>query len=196
MRSGRNVRNRLKTVVNGGLGPDALKSLERLETACRGNASQFLKEASLLFSSGAYPRAFFLAESGREELAKAQLAADLRKGHLTDTDFWPLFTSHTGKFSYLKRSVEGGEPEADPLSISVDLSAGAPEKLARELALYVHADKKTFEPSAPDSVVSRSDSEKAIRALNQLISDSNLLDLFGGADSGTAAALKRRYDPA
>src|SRR5258708_991572 len=145
----------MKAVVKN-LGPDALKSLERLEMACRGNARQFLEEASLLFSSGAYPRAFFLAVSGREELAKAQIAADLRTGHLSDTDFWRHFASHSGKFSYLKRSVAEGESEEDALSISFDPSTGVPEKLARELALYVDADRQTLEPSAPDSLVSRS----------------------------------------
>ncbi len=183
-------------MVNEALSPDALRSLARLEKACRANASQFSREAVLLFSSGAYARAFFLAQSGREELAKAQLAADRRQGDLSEEQFWSIFANHSRKFSYLKRSVADGHPEREVLSITIDDTAGIPEKLAREEALYVSADRNTFEPSTPESKVGKAVAEKAISALNDEISASNFLDLFGGANSRTAAAVSRRNDPA
>ena len=52
------------------------------------NAVQFLREAELLFAQKYFARAYFLAFTGLEEIAKSQLAADVETGFVDEKVFW------------------------------------------------------------------------------------------------------------
>jgi len=61
------------------------------------NAVQFLHEAELLFEKKNFPRAYSLAFTGLEEIAKSQLAADVVTGYIEEKVFWEYFKSHNKK---------------------------------------------------------------------------------------------------
>lgn len=78
--------------------PDKEKFLELYRIA-HNNAVDLLAEAEILFANKKYARAYFLAFTGLEEIAKSQLAADVFTGFIKEVgdisrnrkadDLWP-----------------------------------------------------------------------------------------------------------
>lgn len=61
------------------------------------NGVRFLPEAEILFEKKNFARAYFLAFTGLEEIAKSQVAADVVTGHIKEKVFWEYFKSHDKK---------------------------------------------------------------------------------------------------
>jgi AbiV family abortive infection protein len=124
------------SISDGHLTHAQRQNLHLLERACRENAEQLAAEADLMMEAWAHARAYFLALTGLEEMAKAQLAADLYAELIPEARFTRAFAAHHHKFAYLKRVVSGPPHDASS-SIVFEPGKGVQLKKQRELALYV-----------------------------------------------------------
>lgn len=168
---------------------DELVNLDALAKACRLNARQLAFEADLLRGNGHRERAYFLALSGLEELAKAELVADFRAGLITRQQFSRAFADHKWKFAYRQRRVSRGTAPKT-VDIAFDPSQGTIGTAHREGVLYV-GHGSGFAP-VPPALPSGADLTRAIEVLHNELSALNLLDLFGGANSRVALNLSER----
>ncbi|MEX0668148.1 MAG: AbiV family abortive infection protein [Candidatus Saccharimonadales bacterium] len=69
----------------------------KLYAAAHHNAVDLLEEAELLYGKGKYARAYFMAFTGLEEIAKSQLAADVYSNLITEEEFNKHFSNHKRK---------------------------------------------------------------------------------------------------
>ena len=68
--------------------------------ACTGKRITMLcdsDQAEVLFERKNFARAYFLAFTGLEEIAKSQLAADVLTGYIEEKVFWEYFKNHKKK---------------------------------------------------------------------------------------------------
>lgn len=70
------------------------------------NAVELLADAEILFESAKYPRAYALAFTGLEEIAKSQLAADVYTGFIEEAEFWDCYRDHRKKISRMAWATE------------------------------------------------------------------------------------------
>jgi AbiV family abortive infection protein len=88
------------------------------------NAVELLEEAEILFAKGAFPRAYALAFTALEEIAKSQLAADVFTCFITESEFHEHYCDHKKKIGRMawatedaKRYLDG--PEGDYVDVEV-----------------------------------------------------------------------------
>lgn len=162
------------------LEPAERQNLGALAYACRLNARSLAFEADLLLGHGHPERAYFLALSGHEELAKAELALDFRAGHIDRATFLRAFANHKRKFAYRSRRVSAGDNPGS-VSITVDPSEGALGTKHRTQVLYVAHDS-SFVPRSP-CLPPDADVPALIATLHDNLSDMTLLERLSGADS-------------
>jgi AbiV family abortive infection protein len=139
-----------------------IDQLRTTEAACLRNAQQLAREADILFNGGFFARAFFLALTGIEELAKMVLTADARAGARSHQEWQKAFRRHEQKFALIAQI--GSEHAYNPLERSLVEFYGSPIKPVRESCLYVDSDTNG-DPTAPDQLFDREAAEKAIRGL-------------------------------
>src|ERR1700693_5387915 len=92
--------------------PAKTKFLELYRTA-HNNALELLGEAELLFENKKYARAYFLAFTGLEEIAKSQLAADVYTGFIDQEKFWKYFKDHKRKIKRMAWASDDAERYLD-----------------------------------------------------------------------------------
>ncbi|MGA7640077.1 MAG: AbiV family abortive infection protein [Candidatus Acidiferrales bacterium] len=88
------------------------------------NAVELLEEAEILFAKGAFPRAYALAFTALEEIAKSQLAADVFTGHITEDEFHDHYRDHKKKIGRMAWATEDARryldgPEGDYVDVEV-----------------------------------------------------------------------------
>jgi len=117
-------------------GSEGQPSLLRLYRACLHNAEDLCHEASLLFRAQRFPRAFALAFTALEEIAKAHAVADFYTGVLSESELQDAFRKHRMKTAYLDRvvSISTGSAEA---TVEYDPRAAESSVNLRMRALYV-----------------------------------------------------------
>jgi len=108
--------------------------------AAHNNAVQFLREAELLFERQKFARAYFLAFTGLEEIAKSQLAADVVTGYIEDKEFWEYFKSHNKKIGRMVWASLDAEEYLD-VEQETYLDIEHPTTAERMNALYAHFDQ-------------------------------------------------------
>jgi AbiV family abortive infection protein len=70
------------------------------------NAVELIEEAEILFAKGAFPRAYALAFTALEEIAKSQLAADVFTGFITEGEFNEHYRDHKKKIRRMAWATE------------------------------------------------------------------------------------------
>lgn len=130
-----------------------------IERACLNNASRLHREADTLLNQGSFERAYFLALTGIEELAKLVLCADTRTGARSEDDWRKAFLRHDQKFALIAQIGMGAI--CNPLEKHLVELYGAPLKPLREACLYVEVDS-SGDPITPSQ---RFDREAALQAV-------------------------------
>ena len=122
-----------------------------------------LKEAEILFASGAHERAYFIAFAALEEISKSQLAADVYTGFIQETEFKRIYKDHKKKIARVKWIQIDGNiyPVFRGDNIRID-NFDFKKKLQ---SLYVDVDFGNESISSPSDVVSKDDAEKVIKAV-------------------------------
>ncbi len=115
--------------------PDKEKFLELYRIA-HNNAVDLLAEAEILFANKKYARAYFLAFTGLEEIAKSQLAADVFTGFIKEETFWKYFKDHKRKIKRMAWASTDAERYLD-LELETFLEIEKPTISGRMNALYV-----------------------------------------------------------
>jgi AbiV family abortive infection protein len=100
------------------------------------NAVELLEEAEILFAKGAFPRAYALAFTALEEIAKSQLAADVFTGYITESEFHEHYRDHKKKIGRMAWATEDARRYLDdPKGDYVDVEQ--PTFANRTDAMYV-----------------------------------------------------------
>lgn len=140
----------------------------QLYSQAHNNAVDLLAEAELLFAKNRYARAYFLAFSGLEEIAKSQLAADVYTGYISVEDFKKHFTKHDkkiGRVMWATLDAQGYFVD-DPDEIA-ELEASHPTIKDRMAALYT--DFAGDNIVAPEDTVDKGQAERIIHILTTAI---------------------------
>ena len=163
--------------------------IEELIRSSLANASALIAEADCLSERGFWPRTHFLAATALEEMAKAQLAADVLAGDVPAALLKVALSSHFKKYAYLKRSSV-----ADAVGHS---SVGAQRfaqaaKALRENSLYVGI-SSTGQVVTPDNAVSEEQARHTLITAHRERSNAALLSLVpGGLSTKGAQAFAAR----
>lgn len=104
------------------------------------NAVRFLDEAEVLFERKNFARAYFLAFTGLEEIAKSQLAADVLTGYIEEKVFWEYFKNHKKKIGRMVWASLDAEQYLD-LEQETYLKIDHLTTAERMNALYSHFDQ-------------------------------------------------------
>jgi AbiV family abortive infection protein len=137
--------------------------LLQLYETCLANARDLLEDAEALLERGSAPRAFALAFTAYEEIAKSQLVADFYHDVVTEAELEAGFRSHPMKLAYLVRvlrisALEDGRTEA---TIDYDIRKLSPLTALRNDALYVGYGTG-YEPRLPTSAVTADQAREMI----------------------------------
>jgi AbiV family abortive infection protein len=173
--------------------PLPLELLQALYRACKRNAAELLAEADELLGADHHARAFALASTAREELAKAQMAADVAAGVLAQETFRTEFFDHPSKHAYLARVVEW--PAGDPGAAIErhDRREGKEHFERRNQALFVGLVGRNVEE--PRNVISRGEAQELVRDTREWSSSMNLVEALTGSASSKAAAAIQGASP-
>lgn len=137
----------------------------KLYASSHNNAVDLISEAELLFERERYARAYSLAFTALEELAKSQLAADVATGFIEEEEFQKVFRKHEKKIERMAWATRDAERylSADGYFVDVD----KPTFTARNDAMYVNLkDGAVFVPKA---MITREDAEGIIHTVNVAI---------------------------
>jgi AbiV family abortive infection protein len=103
------------------------------------NAEQLLRDAEILFERQRFARAYFLALTGLEEIAKSQLAADVWTGFIEEKEFRAYFEDHPKKIKSVKWASSSAK-EYEDVEQGTYLEINHPTTTDRMNALYTHFD--------------------------------------------------------
>jgi AbiV family abortive infection protein len=166
--------------------PNKTKFLELYRTA-HNNAVDLLAEAELLFANKKYARAYFLAFTGLEEIAKSQLAADVFTGFIEEETFWKYFKDHKRKIKRMAWASTDAERYLD-LELETYLEIERPTIAGRMNALYVHFEGEKIK--GPDDHLTEDDARSIIHTLRVAIDRIIEVSEFWGEQIGTKGFMK------
>jgi AbiV family abortive infection protein len=141
-------------------------SFLKLYTAAHNNALGLLDEAEILFEKGRYPRAYFLAFTGLEEIAKSQIAADVVTGFTEEGEFWKVFRDHKKKIGRMAWASNDAAHYLD-LEQETYLDIEHPSTSRRMNALHVHFEEGNVK--SPKDLISEDDARAIIHTLRVAI---------------------------
>ncbi|GEM_PF-6212879 len=153
------------------------------------NASNLHDEASILLNSEKFPRAYFLAITGLEELSKALLAADVSTGLITEREFSSYYKKHDEKIP----RVEWASREAFPTLFKGKrrtIKDPRPTIEKREDSLYVRRIETGL--STPVKSISEEDARMLCRTLGTAIRRIELASEHYGEYIGTKGLILLR----
>ncbi|MCA1579131.1 MAG: AbiV family abortive infection protein [Acidobacteria bacterium] len=130
------------------------------------NAVDLLSDAELLDQMNKFARAYFLAFTGLEEIAKSQLAADVYTGFLSEQEFWDCFKSHKKKINRLAWASEDARHYLDS-NTEEYVEVSHPQEITRMNSLYV--DISSGKVITPNERVTSKDSSSIIHTLRVAI---------------------------
>lgn len=140
----------------------------RLYASAHNNAVDLLGEAELLCVNKKYSRAYSLAFTGLEEIAKSQLAADAYTGLITDEEFSTHFSSHTKKIGrVLWATLDSQGYFVDEEEELNRLEQEHPKSKDRMAAIY--CDIVDDEIVSPKDVVGKDEAREIIHVLDTAI---------------------------
>jgi AbiV family abortive infection protein len=141
-------------------------SFLKVYTAAHNNAVDLLSEAEILFEKGKYARAYFLAFTGLEEIAKSQLAADVFTSFTEESEFWKVFRDHKKKIGRMAWASMDAEQYLD-LEKETYLDIERPTPVRRMHGLYVHFDEGNVK--SPKDLINEADARAIIHTLRVAI---------------------------
>jgi AbiV family abortive infection protein len=151
------------------------------------NAVELLEEAEILFEKDKFPRAYALAFTALEEIAKSQLAADVYTGFITEEEFQECYRDHKKKISRMAWATEDARRYLDaPEGDYVDVEE--PTFVNRMDAMYVSLNNKKV--ASPSDVIDASAARGIIHTVN--VAFQRILEVtdLGGHQIGTRGFMK------
>jgi len=162
------------------------------------NASDLLKAARILCSSGHFPQAYLLAYSALEEISKSQFAADVFTQLRSEDEFTAFYRAHEDKIANIAWAHHDASnsphkykwvgPDMDDVE---EMSPDAPLFSKRQAALYVDVNFAARTVSSPSEVIAEKDARDIIHvaevALERVWETSGE---FGGMQIGTKGFMK------
>jgi|SRR5208283_3704843 AbiV family abortive infection protein len=146
--------------------PDQRDEYLRLYTVAHNNAVALLSDAEILLEKGKYIRAFFLALTALEEIAKSQLAADVFTGFASEKEFQDHYLSHKKKIGRMAWATDAAQGYLDRWGDG-DLELKLPNATSRTDALYVSLKGKTIQ--RPEDVVTENDAKGIIQTVESAL---------------------------
>lgn len=142
------------------------KTYYSLYSCAHNNAVDLLAEAKLLFGAKHYARAYFLALTALEEIAKSQLAADVYTGFISEEEFHEKFTYHGEKLKSVKWATLDANEYAYGLRslYGKDFLIKKPSEKKRMAALYT--DIKQNKVTIPKETIKSIDAESIIETVS------------------------------
>jgi AbiV family abortive infection protein len=135
-----------------------------LYRAAHNNAIELLQEAEILFEKERYSRAYSLAFTALEEIAKSQLAADVSTGLIEEKEFWQHYWKHEKKIGRMEWASEDAKRYLDLLEGGQELEIEKPTFGTRNAGMYVSmANGKVVSPS---DVISRDNARGIIHTVD------------------------------
>ncbi len=168
---------------------DGNAALLKLYRACLENAEQLCEEAELLFEAHFNARAYALAYTAIEEVAKAHAVADLFTGVLSYSEFTDAFRDHKMKAAYLRRTVALPSVPFSEATVEYDRRSVESVITSRNSALYVDfgADLAAVTPREAFDAES---AESAIEQARALLHEILVNDEYFGHQIGTKGLWK------
>ena len=151
------------------------------------NAAALLREAEILFEHGKYARAYFLAFTGLEEIAKSQLAADVVTGFIEEKTFWDYFKNHKKKIGRMAWASLDAETYLD-IEQGTYLEIEHPTTIQRMNALYVHFDQGRVK--SPKQLFTEDDARAIIHTLRVAMDRIIEMTEYWGHQIGTKGFMK------
>ena len=168
------------------LTPELLEGL--YPRTCKRNAGSLRQAASVLLADFPAP-AFALASTALEELAKAQMAADVNAGVMAQNAFFKEFFDHSSKYAYLARRISWPEGDPGAATESHDRREGKEHFKRRSQALFVGLTADSIEE--PRNIISREEAKDLIRDTRDWSCSMNFSEALTGSTSSKAAAVIR-----
>jgi AbiV family abortive infection protein len=151
------------------------------------NAADLLTEAELLFENRKYERAYFLAFTGLEEIAKSQLAADVYTGLIEQSEFWKSFRDHEKKIGRMAWASEDAEDYLD-LGHETYLDIEPPNTSRRMNALYARFEGEKVK--GPGDHITQDNARAIVHTLRVAIDQIILMTEYYGHQIGTKGFMK------
>jgi AbiV family abortive infection protein len=159
----------------------------RLYRIAHNNAVDLLREAEVLFERRSYQRAYFLAFTGLEEIAKSQLSADVFTGYIDEAEFWDVFRNHKKKIGRMAWASLDAEHYLD-LEKETYFDIEHPTTAQRMHALYVHFENGTVK--SPKDLITEDDARAIIHTLRVAIDRIIEMTEYLGHQIGTKGFMK------
>lgn len=121
-------------------------------------------------------RAFFLALTALEEIAKSQLAADVFTGFASEKEFQDHYLSHKKKIGRMAWATNAAQEYLDRWG-GGDLELELPNVTSRTDALYVSLKGKTVQ--RPEDVVTENDAKGVIQTVESALASIAHNDFMG-----------------
>jgi AbiV family abortive infection protein len=152
------------------------------------NASDLLRDAEILLEKERYPRAYALAFTALEEIAKSQLAADVFTGLIEEEEFLKYYLKHEKKIGRMAWATEDAKRYLDLLDGGEDLEIEKPTFGRRNDGMYVSlTNGKVVSPS---DVISRDDARGIIHTVEVALRRIHEVTEFWGHQIGTKGFMK------
>ena len=161
----------------------------QLYTACLSNAEELCDESLLLFEAHRFPRAYALAYTALEEIAKAHAVADFYTGVLSHSEFDEAFRSHKMKAAYLDRVVAISSASSTEATVEYDQRAAKAPVILRMRALYVDFGVD-YAPATPTEAIGSDAAGRAIDRVKALLHEILVNDEYHGHMIGTKGLWK------
>ena|SRR2546426_8289566 len=163
--------------------------LLKLYAACLHNAEQLCDDAELLFEARHFPRAYALAFTALEEIAKAHAIADYFTGVLSHSEFTNAFHKHRMKAAYLDRVVTIECLPSAVATVEYDERAVESQVISRMRAFYVDFGVN-YAPMTPCDAIDSDMAGRAIERARALLHEIIVNDEYFGHQIGTKGLWK------
>lgn len=178
--------------------PTASKNIYlNVYTTAHNNAVDLLQEAKLLLKHRHFARAYALAFTALEEIAKSQFAADVFTRFCKPEDFEKFYRDHRAKISSLKwahldansfaYNLKWIGPDIDDVE---RMSPDEPIFHKRQAAMFVDVDFQTKKVTAPTDSLTQKDAEDIIHIVETAIARIWEVTEYWGHQIGTKGFLK------
>ena len=164
--------------------------------AAHKNAVNLLKEAKLLFDNDHYARAYALAYTALEEIAKSQLAADVFTEFSKEEEFLKKYTDHKSKIGRMKWAhLDASSFPYNEIWIGPDkddtkkMKPKEPLWVKRQMSLYVDIDEKS-NILAPINSITDSDTADIIHVVETALERIWEVTEYWGHHIGTKGFMK------
>jgi AbiV family abortive infection protein len=167
----------------------------KIYSAAHNNAVDLLSDARILYENKKYARAYFLAYTALEEIAKSQLAADVYTGWTKEERFWKEYKDHASKIenitwahldanSYPHNYIWLG-PDVDDVE---EISPKEPLWEKRQNSLYIGIENGDI--IEPEKSITQEDAKEIIHIVDTALNEIIEITEYWGNQIGTKGFMK------